>query len=303
MPYDDAHYSILTSEDFRTKRYSIIGCDVIVSLTSFPARLKQPELLELCLNSLVSQNTKYKYNIVLTLFKNDIQYVSKRTLDFCYSHGIEILPCNEDLKGHKKYFYVMQKYPGIPIIVVDDDLIFYDNLVESLMDSYMGNRNVIWTGWCQNMSLTPEGKFIYSEYALGSNSSDEKPSFRYKFGSGSGTLIPPQLIDDFQYVFNLVRQGDNIFHDELVLKKLSLDRGIKVGLCLNKKYRCASDKWFTPTQFIEDEISTLVECRGNLHSINLTKITDNGVQKWRGLTTEMRLIGNYTIQDDFCSIG
>ena len=36
-----------------------------------------------------------------------------------------------------KYFYVCQKYPNNPIIMVDDDLIFFDNLVDSLMNKYM----------------------------------------------------------------------------------------------------------------------------------------------------------------------
>ena len=36
------------------------------------------------------------------------------------------------------------------------------------------------------------------------NSNDETPSFRYKFGSGSGTLIPPHLIDDFHGILKLI---------------------------------------------------------------------------------------------------
>ena len=67
------------------------------------------------------------------IFKNDMPFIDNLTLEFCSNNGIEILPCEEDLKGHKKYFYTMKKYPGIPVILVDDDVIFYDNLVESLM--------------------------------------------------------------------------------------------------------------------------------------------------------------------------
>ena len=50
--------------------------DVILSLTSFPARLKRPDLLLKCLDSLINQKTKYKYHIIITLFKDDIRFVS-----------------------------------------------------------------------------------------------------------------------------------------------------------------------------------------------------------------------------------
>lgn len=44
-------------------------------------------------------------------------------------HGIEVLECPIDLKSHKKYFYVMQKYRDRPVILFDDDLIYNDNTV------------------------------------------------------------------------------------------------------------------------------------------------------------------------------
>ena len=212
-------------------------------------------------------------------------------------NDIEILPCNEDLKGNKKFFYVMQKHYTLPIIVVDDDLIFYDNLIESLMDKYTKNPNVIWTGWCQKMNLGIDHKLVYSE-RLEHNTISEVPSFKYKFGSGSGTLIPPFLVYDFNSTLNLIKEGYNVFHDELVLKKLSLDVGVKVGLCKNTKYKCEARGWLTHTQFIENEIQPQVESPGNLHSINCSTVNVNGKIMYRGMLTEMNLLGKYTILDN-----
>ena len=87
--------------------------------------------------------------------------------------------------------------------MVDDDLIFFDNLVDSLMNKYVKQKNVIWTGWCQLLNINTDGKLYYCE-SLMHNSNDETPSFRYKFGSGSGTLIPPHLIDDFSGILKLI---------------------------------------------------------------------------------------------------
>ncbi len=185
----------------------------------------------------------------------------------------------------------------MPIIVVDDDVIFYDNLVESLMDRYLEDSGVIWTGWCQVMNIDDNGKLKYDDTSFVSNSSDETPSFIYKFGSGSGTIIPPYLIDDFSSLLELIKRDDNIFHDELVLKKLSLDKGVKVGLCLNRKYKCKVGGWLTHTQFIENEIQPLVEAKGNLHTINCSKVMVCGSRKYRGMVTEMKLFADYRIYD------
>ena len=97
------------------------------------------------------------------------------------------------------------------------------------------------------MNLDKNGRLRYNESRLISNSFSEVPSFKYKFGSGSGTLIPPHLVDDFKTLFELIQLGNNIYHDELILKKLSLDKGIKVGLCKNRKYKCTIGGWLTHT--------------------------------------------------------
>jgi len=39
------------------------------------------------------------------------------------------LIADEDLKPHKKYYYVMLKHRSVPIITVDDDLAYDDDLV------------------------------------------------------------------------------------------------------------------------------------------------------------------------------
>ena len=271
--------------------------DVIVSLTSFPNRFRNYNLIQKCLDSLINQNTKYNFHIVFNIFKNDIQFIPNELLEYCKNNNVEILSCDEDIKGHKKYFYVMQKYKDIPIILVDDDLIFYDNLVESLFNKYIEDKNVIWSGWCQKLNLSNKGRWIYSPILV-NNSNDETPSFEYKFGSGSGTLIPPMKNIVFENLLKLIKYGDNIFHDELVIKKLSLMNHLKVGLCKNKKYTGNRQGWLTHTQFIKDEIQSQVESYGNLHTINCQHVNINGNIMYRGTKTEMDLFNDYIIFKD-----
>ena len=51
-------------------------------------------------------------------------------------NDIELLTAKEDILGHKKYFYTIQKYKDLPIITVDDDSIYSKDLVQLLYDNY-----------------------------------------------------------------------------------------------------------------------------------------------------------------------
>ena len=282
--------------------YGDVKYDVIVSLTSFPSRFQRFDLMKKCLDSLVNQVTKYQYKIVITICNNDKKFIQKEMYDYCCQNNIEILYCDYDIKGHKKYFYVMQKYTNLPIITVDDDLIFYDNLVESLMDKHIEQPNVIWSGWVQKLNLSEDGTQLVYKPMLHSVTNSEIPSFKYKFGSGSGTLFPANLIYNYDNLLKLITQADIVLHDELVLKKLAIDRGFKVGLCINKKY--INQKrigWYIHTQFILDEIQPLVESNGNLHTQNCQIIQLNNKRVYRGMITEQELLGKYIfdVNDNF----
>jgi hypothetical protein len=80
--------------------------DVVVSLTSYPHRFMQLDFLSM-LKSLRNQKTNVNYQIVLSLFKDDISKIPLEIREYIQNNGIQILACDEDIKAHKKYFYVM----------------------------------------------------------------------------------------------------------------------------------------------------------------------------------------------------
>ena len=59
------------------------------------------------------------------------------------TNDIELLTAKEDLLGHKKYFYTMQKYKDLPIITVDDDSIYSKDLIQLLYDNYKKHPNCV----------------------------------------------------------------------------------------------------------------------------------------------------------------
>lgn len=96
--------------------------EVIVSLTTFPARINK---VWITIETIFQQKCKPD-RIILWLakeqFPEGIGGLPKR-LQNQMGRGLEIRFC-DDLRSHKKYFYTMQENPSSVVITVDDD-VFY----------------------------------------------------------------------------------------------------------------------------------------------------------------------------------
>ena len=107
---------------------------VNVSLTSFPARIAfVPQVI----NSILSQSVKPDR---ILLWLGEGQFPNKEKdlpaeLVALKEKGLEIMWC-DDIRPHKKYFYTMQKYPDDITITVDDDVVYKEDTVETLLKSY-----------------------------------------------------------------------------------------------------------------------------------------------------------------------
>lgn len=77
-----------------------------------------------------------KYKIVLCLTEKDALLLPMQAKILIATSSIEVLKADEDILGHKKYFYAMQKYKDLPIITVDDDSVYSKDLVQLLYDNY-----------------------------------------------------------------------------------------------------------------------------------------------------------------------
>ena len=100
-----------------------------VSLTSFPARI---EYVHIAIETLMRQSFQPD-NIVLWLAES--QFPERKlpeSLVKLESKGLIIRFC-EDLKSHKKYFYVFQEYPDDNIILADDDIFYPMDTIQKLV--------------------------------------------------------------------------------------------------------------------------------------------------------------------------
>lgn len=211
-----------------TSDFKII-CNVIVSLTSYTKRfpyLKQ--VLESILN-----NSLQPYKICLCLWKDDVRNLPTEIKVLVSRKKIEVLTNGEaDIKPHTKYYLTMMKYKNNPIITIDDDVIYSNDLIESLYESYLK--------FPQCVSARRVHKIIYKN---GIAESYKKWKFNYQdsctpqddlFATGVGGVLYPPNILNIQN-FNVDEILSCINADDIYLKYKEKELGVKTVWVKNTK--------------------------------------------------------------------
>ena len=114
--------------------------EVIISLTSYPARIKTTWL---SVESLLRQDTK-PAKVVLNLFEGEFpDRKLPETIEKQITRGLEINWCQENLKVYLKIIPTIQKYPEALVVATDDDIIYPPNLVADLLEGHKKYPNCI----------------------------------------------------------------------------------------------------------------------------------------------------------------
>ena len=196
----------------------------IVSLTSFPVRIKN---LWMVIFTLFNQSLK-PGKVILTLtnqeFPNGINQIPNSLKQFV-GKGLEIMFVDVNLKPHNKYFFTFQQFPNRNIITVDDDLLYYTDTIERLIDLHLKYPNTICSNRIQQISLnncefdkTGNWKHVYTP---------TQPS-HYNFALGYGSVFYPQnfrgnLLFDINRIKLLCPMADDLW-----LKSMELIENIYV---------------------------------------------------------------------------
>jgi hypothetical protein len=175
--------SIPDSKDFKA-----VNWDHVVSLTSHPERFNT---LSQTLNSLLAQRLIAK-NIYLNIAQEDISNLPNSVKNFESNGLIKINSC-ENLGPGKKLIPTLKLEKSLPIIVVDDDLIFETDLTLKLMIAHHLSPGTIIASRVHKIIHTPEGKIsAYVNWQKNYSLSDG-PSMDLFATSGAGTLYKAEF--------------------------------------------------------------------------------------------------------------
>lgn len=179
-----------------TQRRGSITKDLVVSFTSFPARINEAWMV---VESLKRQ-TVLPEKIILWLSKK--QFPSNedvpQNLRQCEDSLFEIRMVEDDIRSHKKYYYVMSDFPDKTFITCDDDVFYHPDMIKDLMEASKQCPGCIIANVSSEMSYGSDGKLLpYVQWK--SNFKPYASSNRVQIGIG-GVLYPPGCMNE--YVLN-----------------------------------------------------------------------------------------------------
>lgn len=161
---------------------------IIVSLTSYPARI---ETLDLTILSMLAQKKTKADKIILWLA--DSQFPGKtlpKQLNELIKMGLEIKWC-EDLKSYKKLIPSLLEYPEDVIVTADDDVLYDFDWLNRLYESYLDNKDMI---HCHRIT-----RFKYNsdefDAVFGGRKYANNSSYLNKLVGIGGVLYPPHIFD------------------------------------------------------------------------------------------------------------
>jgi hypothetical protein len=183
---------------------------VIVSMTSFPKRIKHAWI---SIESILQQDAEIKRIVLILSVK---EFPSKKlpsSITSRLSRGLEIIWVPDNIKSYKKLLSI-PLFPGIPIITVDDDIIYGKSCISTLLNiakekptSIIGHRGYV-VGSHENQSTSPYKTWNpISTLAEGDNI----------FLTGSGAIYyPPSIFSrpielNLSLAFSLCPTADDVW--------------------------------------------------------------------------------------------
>ncbi|MFA5444956.1 MAG: hypothetical protein WC262_08305 [Bacteroidales bacterium] len=120
---------------------------IIVSLTSWKDRINELTLPKV-LFRLFRQETNIRYKVVMVLSEEEFPLKEKelpkelvlfnKTID-----NFEILWTYKNTKALKKLNPTIDKYPNLPIITLDDDMLIEKNIIDIFYKEYLINPKLV----------------------------------------------------------------------------------------------------------------------------------------------------------------
>lgn len=200
-----------------------VAQDVVVSLTSYPARLPQ---LHLVIRSLLHQSLSPR-EIVLYLGKDTKDEDIPSSLRELEKYNFTIKTGYEDLKPHKKYFFAMQEYPDDAVITVDDDVIYDKDFVQDLYNCYKKYPGCVASRRVHRMIQDTLGNIkSYNDWQWECTQILEPSHQLFSTGCG-GALYPPKVLPPDTFDAEAIK-AHCLNTDDIWLKFMELKADVKV---------------------------------------------------------------------------
>lgn len=177
------------NSDFRLGSNKKTSNRIVVSLTSFPGRINRVWLV---IETILRQSLKPD-KIILWLSKEQFPSLELLPLKLLNQRdrGLEIRLMEGDIRSHKKYFYSLKEFPADYILIVDDDIFYRTSMIEDLYKYSLRYPFTVISQYGFQMAWV-DGNL--KPYIFWSRKNGITPNLNSFFGSGGGTLFPPNSL-------------------------------------------------------------------------------------------------------------
>ncbi len=204
-------YYSFTSKKKYNLNYFDDNTNLIVSLTSFPARINK---ISLVIESILRQSIKPK-SIYLWLSKSEFNTLDNLPLSLLnqQNRGLVIKLVDENIGSHKKYYFAFKHLSDHLIVTIDDDIFYRTKMIEDLLNYHKIFPNSIISQYSTKIEWDNN---VLAEYKFWSRITNEtKPNNYSFFGTGGGTLFPPGICFkeflDYKIFMNLCPTADDVW--------------------------------------------------------------------------------------------
>lgn len=202
-------------------------CSITVSMTSFPPRIGYVSSI---VRNMMCQ-TMQPDRIVLWLseeqFPEKEDGLPKELIALC-AKGLEICWCQGDMKAYKKLLPSLEKYPNDILIIIDDDLVYDNDLIECLYEEHKSNPKAIIASRVHKMTLGSDGRVdLYNNWDKETFDRTATETGDLFVTGGAGTLIPPGVFDEEIFNYDIIKEYC-LNADDIWLNLMSNINGIEI---------------------------------------------------------------------------
>lgn len=188
--------------------------NIIVSLTSFPGRINE---CFFSLKSIFAQSVKPD-KIILWLAESQFpDHKLPSNINILISKGLEVRFC-EDLRSHKKYYYILQEQKTNELVItVDDDIIYHPDTIKRALSKHYEYPQAIVCNEAKIIKLDSSSRSLasYNTWKSASNGKKQPEIYKYSILTGSGCLYPygimPRETFDKQKIKNIAFTADDLW--------------------------------------------------------------------------------------------
>lgn len=195
----------------------------IVSLTTHSVRTKN------VFRSIQPIIANPDVQVVLNVHKDDYPQLTNDVLDLSIAGKIVIIVSSLDIGPHLKYFFAMKRFQTLPIIVIDDDIIYPDNFIDELLDYHARYPECILSRRPEKITFKPDGTLLHYHLWQRPYFNDFPCADSLATGVG-GIMFPPKCFDltdrNIEELLKTCKYDDDVYLKVLSLRNNRLIKSV-----------------------------------------------------------------------------